>query len=57
MNEFEFDNNHKFIDFALSPAEIQSVCFQHDNVNECLKELEVETTKHLDRIKKYPIKK
>ena len=40
-----------FIDYVLSPAEIQSICFQTDNIDDCIGELVKETEKHMNRIK------
>lgn len=41
----------KFIDYVLSPAEIQSICFKHDNLNECIEELLLEQKKYINRLK------
>ena len=35
----------------MSPAEIQSICFQTDNIDDCIGELVKETKKHIGRIK------
>lgn len=54
-SKFKFDINYKFpsklfIDYVLSPAEIQSICFTHDNIEECIKELLNEQQKYLYRL-------
>jgi len=48
-NSFNFPQN-KFIDYVLSPAEVQSVCFNHDNIDDCINELIEETIKNKNRI-------
>lgn len=47
------NNSSKFepIDYVLSPAEIQSVCFQNDCLEDCLEELALETQKNIKRIR------
>jgi len=44
FNDDIIGNN--FIDYILSPAEIQSICFKNDNINDCIKELILETNKY-----------
>lgn len=39
-----------FIDYVLSPAEIQSICFKCDNLTECIADLLDEQKKHMSRI-------
>jgi len=41
---------HNFKDYVLSPAEIQSICFKNENIYDCIKELEEETSKYINRI-------
>ena len=41
----------KFYDYVLSPAEIQSICFQTDSIDCCIDELIKETEKNMNRIK------
>ena len=45
-------NNFKFVEYVLSPAEIQSVCYQNDCLDDCLKELEILTQKNISRVKR-----
>lgn len=48
-NDFLFS---QFVDYVLSPAEIQSICFKCDNQKECIEELLEEQKKHMSRITK-----
>jgi hypothetical protein len=41
----------KFHNYVLSPAEIQSICFKNDDINNCIEELILEQEKNIDRIK------
>jgi hypothetical protein len=50
FSEEIFEN--KLIDYVLSPAEIQSVCFQNESIDSCIDELVTETEKNIGRIKK-----
>ena len=40
----------KFHNYVLSPAEIQSICFKNDDINNCIEELIIEQEKNIDRI-------
>lgn len=51
ISGFEFPTS-QFIDYVLSPAEIQSVCFQTDDIIECIKELLKEQEKNMSRVNK-----
>jgi hypothetical protein len=56
-SKFKLDNHHdfessQFIDYVLSPAEIQSICFKCENINDCIKELLDEQKKNIFRINK-----
>lgn len=68
--KFKFDSNNnltsseidsskfyssKFIDYVLSPAEIQSICFKNDTIDECIKELLEEQEKNISRINRNKI--
>lgn len=48
---FEFPTS-QFVDYVLSPAEIQSICFQTDDINECIEELLKEQEKNMSRLDK-----
>ncbi len=53
--KFKFEEDYifpksQFIDYVLSPAEIQSVCFKNDTIDECIKELLEEQEKNMSRI-------
>lgn len=48
----ELSQSNKFVDYVLSPAEVQSICFQNDDLQICLDELYNLTQKHIDRISK-----
>lgn len=53
--KFKFDSAYefpttKFIDNVLSPAEIQSVCFKNDTIEDCIEELLKEQEKNMFRI-------
>ena len=49
IDSSKFDSS-KFIDYVLSPAEIQSICFKNDTIDECIKELLEEQEKNISRI-------
>ena len=42
----------QFIDYVLSPAEIQSICFKSDTLTECIEELLKEQNKYISRLTK-----
>jgi hypothetical protein len=48
---FEFPSS-QFVDYVLSPAEIQSICFQTDDIQECIEELLKEQEKNMSRFDK-----
>jgi mitochondrial chaperone BCS1 len=48
---FEFPTS-QFVDYVISPAEIQSICFQTDDINECITELLKEQEKNMSRLDK-----
>lgn len=48
---FEFPSS-QFVDYVLSPAEIQSICFQTDDIQECIEELLKEQEKNMSRLDK-----
>jgi hypothetical protein len=53
--KFKFENGYifpsdKFINYVLSPAEIQSICFKNDSIDECIIDLLEEQEKHKLRI-------
>jgi hypothetical protein len=47
--DYEFPSS-QFVDYVLSPAEIQSICFKCDTLTECIEELLEEQKKHMSRI-------
>ena len=47
--DYEFPSS-LFVDYVLSPAEIQSICFKCDTLTECIEELQEEQKKHMSRI-------
>jgi len=47
--DFEFPSS-QFVDYVLSPAEIQSICFKCDNLKECIEELLEAQKKHMSRL-------